>query len=143
MKPRSAINKGLRFENHLLAVLKEQLDANTHRVAGSGSGLDKNDLRLPSLNTEIEAKNAEQVHLVEDFEQVKRQTTAGTLGVLAIRNPKKPEFEEIYIVINFGDWITLMAKQKAETKVIQTENPKLKYPLQRLKDSINQVLKEL
>lgn len=110
MKPRSAKNKGNRFENYLVEAFKE-LDPKAHRTYGSGSGLDKNDVRLPNFNIEIEAKNQEKIHLIKDWEQLRVQTLGANLGVLAIRNPRKPEFEEVLCVIELNDFIQLCDKR--------------------------------
>ncbi|MEO0304701.1 MAG: hypothetical protein ABIM64_05515, partial [candidate division WOR-3 bacterium] len=116
MKTKSAKAKGNRFENYLVSVLKENLDAKTHRNYASGSGLDKNDIRIPSFDIEIEAKNAKRVNLIKDWEQAKRQETASKV-ILAVRNPKKPEFDEVLIVIDLFDFIEILKKQKGKDEV--------------------------
>ena len=73
MKARSAKNKGMRFEQYLVQRLRESLDVNTHPTSASGAGLDKNDIRIPSLNIEIEAKNAATFNLQADWDQTKAQ----------------------------------------------------------------------
>lgn len=136
-------DKGRRFENYLVKELRERVDENTHRVIGSGSGLDKNDVRIPSLNIEVEAKNASEYHIGQDWEQVKEQLTMGNVGVLAIRNPKKPEFEETLIVIDLGDWIDLLQGASGEVKVISNKDNDLKWAVRNLKEACNKVLKLL
>ncbi|HDY66808.1 MAG TPA: hypothetical protein ENH85_03335 [Candidatus Scalindua sp.] len=143
MKNRSKINKGIRFVNHLVEVLRGRVDKKTYAVGGSGAGLDKNDVRIPSLNIEIEAKNAIQVNLTRDWEQVKRQLTTGNVGVLAIRNPKKPEFEEVLIVMSSGDWIDLLLGTKEEVNVISNKDNDLKWAVSNLKESCSKVLRKL
>lgn len=78
MKPRSAKNKGNRYENHLIEVLRERLDSKAQRTYGSGAGLDKQDVRLPSFNIEIEAKNQKTIKLIDWWEQCKRQEFGNT-----------------------------------------------------------------
>ena len=143
MKNRSKINKGLRFENYLLEILREQVDKDTHRIPGSGSGLDKNDLRIASLNIEIEAKNADEFKIPGDWAQVERQLTTGNVGVLAIRHPQRPEFEKTLIVMDLGDWIDLLQGAAGKVDIVSNKDPELKYLLRRLKDTIRQVDKKL
>ena len=143
MKARSAKNKGNRFEKHLVDILRETIDKNTHQTSASGSGLDKNDVRIPSINIEIEAKNQKTIHFIDWWEQGKSQNTAGNTTVLAIRNPKKPEFEEIIIVMDIGDWIELLKGNAGKVEVINNKDYDLKYKVRRLKEAANEVLKKL
>lgn len=141
MKARSAKNKGDRFENYLVERFKE-VDTKTQRTYGSGAGLDKNDIRLPQYDIEVEAKNAAVVHLTKDFEQLERQTTGGNLGILAIRNPKKAEFQQTYIVLDLEDFLEML-KEKSNFDVEVQLDPNLKWKIKRLKDSAQEVIKEL
>ncbi len=143
MKNRSKLNKGLRLVNYLVNVFRQTIDDKAYKIFGSGAGLDKNDLRLPSFNVEIEAKNAETINLIKDWEQTKRQMTTGNMGVLAVRNPKKPEFEEVLIVLEANDFIDLLGRTKNEVKVISNQDDKLKWKLVRLKETANEVIKLL
>ena len=143
MNPRSAKNKGDRFENWLVELFRERLDKTTHRNYGSGAGLDKNDIRLPAFNIEIEAKNTEKIHLIEDWDQVKRQRTQGNVGVLAIRNPKKPEFQEVMIVIDIGDFIDMAAGVKGEVNIINNQDRELQWAIKGLKEACNKVMRKL
>jgi hypothetical protein len=141
MKARSAHNKGNRFENYLVNRLRETIDATTHRTYGSGSGLDKNDIRIPKLNIEIEAKNQGVFHLGEDWEQAKRQKTTGNTAILAIRHPRQPEFKETLIVMDLEDWISLIQSSNKDSAVSFTANKDDKWKLQKLIESAKQVIK--
>ena len=143
MKAKSAHNKGNRFENYLVSVFRESIDVDTHRTYGSGAGLDKNDIRLPNLNIEVEAKNQSQIRLIEDWQQLQRQTMGDNLGVLAIRNPKKPEFEETLLVLSLGDFIDIISKHSSTTKSVSVLDKNLRYNLDRLKQAIGSVMKIL
>lgn len=142
MKPRSAKNKGNRFENWLIEVLRERLDSKAQRTYGSGAGLDKQDIRLPSFNIEIEAKNQETLHIIDWWEQTKLQEH-GNLSVLAFRNPRKAEFLETLVVMSLDDWIELVKKQNEVVEVESNFDPKLKWKIKRLKDYAHEVFKEL
>jgi hypothetical protein len=141
MKARSAKNKGLRFENFLKEKLRQELDINTSSNNGSGAGLDKGDLRIPSLNMNVEAKNSATFHIDGDWEQTKRQCTGNDIPVLAIRHPKQPEFKEVLVVMNLEDWINLVAGQMAEREVIENLDPKIKYLIQNTRENLRQLLK--
>lgn len=140
MKARSAKNKGNRFENFLLQDIRQELDSQAHRTNASGAGLDKNDLRLPQFDIEIEAKNKSQVTLISDWEQVKRQTISGTT-VLAIRNPKEAEFKETLIVMDYEDWKELIKAQKEQVEVNSTLDPALRWPIKAAIEALRRLLK--
>ncbi len=143
MKNRSKINKGLRFENWLLEIIRERCDKTAHRNPASGIGLDKNDIRLPAFDIEIEAKNSQTINLIKDWEQVKRQRTGQNIGTLALRNPKKPEFEEVLIVMELGDWLDLLAGYKGKIEVINNLDYDVKYDLQILIEQCKKVIKKI
>lgn len=141
MNPKSAHAKGNRYENYLVSVFREQVDSKTARTYGSGNGNDKNDIRIPNKNWEIEAKNCATIHLIKDWEQSRRQTTQGNCTALAIRHPEKPEFQETLIVISLEDFINLLNKDGGQTEVITTFPKEDKYKLQRLIQATKDVMK--
>lgn len=143
MKARSAKNKGSRYENYLVERLRKEVDENTHKQPGSGAGLDKNDIRIPSLNLEIEAKNKARLTILSDWEQAERQTTPGNMTVLAVRHPKHPEFKKSLIIIDLEDFIALLQSQKEETHVVADLDPQLKWKIQAMVDKAKAVIKEL
>lgn len=142
MKPRSAKNKGNRYENHLIEVFKEKLDSKAQRTYGSGSGLDKQDVRLPSFNIEVEAKNQKSLHVMDWWEQCKRQEY-GNMAVLIFRNPRKAEFLESLVVMGLDDWIELVKKQNEVVEVESNYDPNLKWKIKNLKNAAQAVFKEL
>lgn len=141
MTPKAAQAKGDRFQNHLLKVFRETLDSNAHLQPGSGNGLNKNDIRLPALNVEIEAKNQAKFNIVSDWQQTKNQKTSGNMAVLAIRNPQLPEFQETLIVIELNEFIGLLQDTQSSRQVSYSADPKAKYALQRLVEAAKSVLK--
>ena len=133
MKSRSLINKGLRFVNYLVLTLKERLDKNAHIVSGSGAGnVMKGDLFIPSLSVVGEAKNADNFNIGPDWEQTKRQAFQDQIPVLFVRHPKKPEFQETLVIMDFGDWLDMAAGQKGEVKVISNKSESLKWAVRNL-----------
>lgn len=143
MKPKSAQAKGDRFENYLVERLRQCVDSNTHRTSGSGNGLDKNDIRIPSLDIEIEAKNQKNISLKDDWKQVESQLTSGNTGVLAIRHPDHPEFQKTLIVMNLEDWIGLLQNQGGERVINQVLDSKAKWKIQSTINGLKDVMKIL
>lgn len=144
MNAKAAKNKGRRFEVHLEAVFRENIDKNAHRTSGSGAGLDKNDLVIPAYDLEVEAKNCMRYDMDTWWEQMKSQAKkSNRTTVLAIRNPKLPEFQETLIVMDLYDWIELVKWQKEEVEVINNQDPQLKWKIKKLKDAAHEVFKEL
>lgn len=126
---------------YLVQRLREALDVNTHKTNASGAGIDKNDIRIPSLNIELEAKNAMNFSIQHDWEQAKSQKTLGNMSMLAIRHPKKAEFEETLVCMDLEDFIALCQNQVENRTVSFTANPQDKWKLKRLVDATREVIK--
>lgn len=114
MKARSAKNKGARFENFLVELIRAELDPNAHRTYGSGSGLDKNDVIVPKYEIEIEAKNQQKIKLLDWWDQVERQRTPINIPVLVARDPRRPEFQRSFAICDLNDFLVLIGKEKPE-----------------------------
>ena len=139
MKRSSCKAKGSRFENYLVERLQE-VDSETKRNYASGAGIDKGDIRMPSLDFNIEAKNAKQVNLVKDFKQSEDQCVSGGIPVLMIRNPKQAEFNQTYVVMDLENWLELVDdKIVGETSL----DPNIKWKVKRLKDYAHELFKEI
>ena len=119
---KAAKAKGSRFENYLREYFGKYIDGYSHRTAGSGSGLEKGDLRLPQHNMVIEAKNQATIHLIKDWRQAVDQTT-NEIPVLIIRNPKKAEFKESLVVIDLDTFRDLL------TNTGNSESPTVEYSM--------------
>lgn len=142
MKPRSAKNKGNRYENWLIEYFRERLDKKAQRTYGSGSGLDKQDIRLPSFNIEVEAKNQKTLKIMDWWEQCKRQEF-GNMAVVIFRNPRKAEFQENLVLLSLDDFTELVKKQNEVVEVESNYDPNLKWKIANLKRSVQEVFKEL
>lgn len=126
MKGKSAKNKGNRFEYYLRDYFKKYIDVGTRKNLMSGAGYDKGDLRIPSLSIVIEAKNQKNIFLIKDWEQAKEQALGDDLPVLAIRNPRKKEFDETLIVLSLDHFKTLLVNSGGPDDVLKVE-PTLNY----------------
>lgn len=128
---------------------RQELDPHAMRTPGSGAGNNKNDLRLPNFNVEIEAKNQAKINLLKDWEQLQRQTLGDNIGILAVRNPRKPEFEEVLCVIELRDLSTLLRKtpsgvpQQTNGSDTRYRSTQAKWAFQQAKDSLTKALKHL
>lgn len=142
MKPRSAKNKGNRYENWLIEDLRKTLDEKAQRTYGSGNGLDKNDIHIPNYDIEIEAKNQKTLKIMDWWEQSQRQRT-DRMTVVVFRNPRKPEFQENLVIMGYDEWKELIKSQKEETIVENNFDPKLKWKVANLKRAAQEVFKEL
>jgi len=141
MQKRSGKNKGNRLENYLLKKFRAELDANATKSPASGAGIDKGDVRLGSYNLLIEAKNAKQINLLNWWQQAKDETYGEDSPVLAMRNPKKPEFEETIIAMELETFIELLQNQGGETEVIDTLESRDKYKVKQSIENLKEVLK--
>ena len=143
MKKRSSKNKGLRFENYLVEYLRETLDSKAYRVAASGAGLDKNDIRLPNWNVEIEAKNwGKQMDIKGGLKQMEHQKTTGNTPVLMVRHPDYTEFKKVIVVMDLDDFVELVSR-KSEVEIVQELPDNLKWKVKKMKDAAHEVFKEL
>lgn len=144
MNAKSAKAKGGRYENHLIEVLRANLDEKAQRTYGSGAGLDKNDIVLPQFDIEIEAKNQKALKLIDWWEQTKSQATkSNRTSVLILRNPRLAEFQENLVVMDLYDWIELVKRQNEQVEVINNQDPNLKWKLKRLIEAAKAVVKEI
>ncbi|KKL48011.1 hypothetical protein LCGC14_2329760, partial [marine sediment metagenome] len=55
METKSKKEKGRAFVRKIVAILRQEVDASTYEVVGSGAGKDKGDIRVPRLDLVIEA----------------------------------------------------------------------------------------
>ena len=144
MKPKSNIQKGKRFEEYICQQIEEMGLGTARREIGSGSGKRKGDIfaDLPFL---IEAKNQKSLSWGQSIDQAVQQANVGNENpdkwALIVRDPRYPEFEKTYVVIDFHEFLKLLKKDSSP--LIKEPDRQLKYALSRLKESINQVNKLL
>ena len=114
MEPKSAQQKGKRLENYVCEVIKEMGFGKAVRTPGSGSGKIKGDT-FSAIDFTIECKNQKQFHW-QDIEQAKEEAQQGNYykdkWALIIRDPRKPEFESVYAIIDLGQFLELLKKNK-------------------------------
>lgn len=148
MKPRSAINKGKRYEKYIAEIIRESgLDPRAGREIGSGSGRAKGDIRstIPFL---IECKNEVGVPkwLLDRIDQARAQSRKGFAfrdrWALVMRDPRTSETQsDDYVVIDFGEFLELI-KKAAEPQTAAPDRD-FKYKVENLRRAANEVIKRL
>jgi len=114
MKPQSAHNKGRRLEQWTADQFEKAGLGKTIRTPASGNGLTKGDL-FTSTDFTIECKNEKQWHW-ENIDQAVAEAEKGNLyknkWCLVVRDPRYPEFERVYAVIELNEFLELLKKIK-------------------------------
>ncbi len=143
MKARSAKNKGSRYENALVELIRE-VDRDAHRTYGSGSGLDKNDIVCPNLNLEIEAKNHASWQMKSHLNQLERQRTPYNEAVLICRDPAFPETKTEMSVVSMRlpYFLELMKNKQGYVEVPEEDNREKKWAIQNAVSSLKKLLKQ-
>ena len=145
MKPKTRIEKGKRFEKQIAQAIMDAGFGLARREAGSGSGLRKGDIasNLPFL---IEAKNQKTIKIQEWIRQAKSQAQIGNYDsgkwALVFKNPESPDANpEMFVTIDFYQFLDLL-KRYTEPKIKKPDR-EMKWHLERLKDSVSQVIRDL
>ena len=145
MQPKSAKNKGRRFENYINQQIEECGFGRAIRTPGSGSGKIKGD-SFNSLDFLLEIKNQKNIQWYQCIDQAKIQAVKGNFNryqwALIVRDPRTPEDNpDIYAVIDF--WQLLKLIKDAKQPISKEPDREMKYALQRLVDSAKAVMKRL
>jgi len=67
---------------------------------------------------------------------------SGGTPVLMIRNPKKAEFIQTFVVMDMEDWLKMLG-DKTNVDVVRDIPENLKWKMTRLKQYANDIIKEL
>ena len=141
----SKIQKGRRFENYICEQIETEGLGKSTREIGSGSGKRKGDI-FTSIDFCIEVKNHKHLNWWGAIKQAQEQARKGYANpdkwALIARNPKTPETApEVIAVIDFWVWLKMI--KRSSNPISKEPDRNLKYKLEHLKNSINQVLREL
>ena len=145
IKPKTRIEKGKRFEKQIAQAIQDAGFGLARREAGSGSGLRKGDI-ASSLPFLLEAKNQKTIKIQEWIRQAKAQAEIGNYDSdkwgMVFKNPESPNANpEMFITIDFYQFLDLL-KRYSEPRVKEPDRS-MKWKLTKLKDTINEVLREL
>ena len=142
LKPRSNIQKGKRLEDWVNHQIELFGFGRAVRTPGSGSGKLKGDSfnNLPFL---LECKNEKTWHW-PNIDQAKYQAIKGNWDrdkwALIMRDPRKPEFDEVYAVIDFGQFLELL--KRSSEPIIKEPDRQTAWHIKDLVRSAKQVLKD-
>jgi len=143
MNPKSAHQKGKRLEQYVSKLIEEMGLGLATRTPGSGSGYKKGDI-FANIPFTLECKNEKQWHW-ENIDQAIREAQQGSYHkdkwALIVRDPRKPEFEAVYAVIDLGQFLELLKKNSEP--LIKEPDRELSYQLKLLKENIKRVLNKL
>lgn len=138
MNPKSNIKKGKRAEDFIAQEITKAGLGKAMRTKGSGCGLIKGDV-FANLPFSLEVKNQGVTKFLTWIDQAKRDSQKGNLykekWSLIIRDPRFPEFEEVYAVIDFWQFLHLLKKN--QEPLIKEPDRELKFHLGRLKETVS------
>lgn len=144
MKPKTAIEKGKRFENYVAKEIEAEGLGMARREIGSGSGKRKGDI-FSSLPFLLECKNQKHLNWWQSITQAQKQAQEGNWDrnkwCLIVRDPRKPEFQECYAMIDLWEFLKLL-KKNSEPRIKEPDKD-LKWRLENLKQQCQQVIKKL
>jgi len=144
MKSTSKIQKGRRFENYIAEQIEEMGLGKATREIGSGSGKRKGDI-FSNLDFLLEAKNQKHLSWWASIDQSKKQAEQGNYArdkwALIIRDPRKGEFQDCYVVMDMWEWMKLLKKNSEP--IIKNPDRSMKWDLIKLKENLNRVIKQL
>ena len=145
MKPKSIIEKGKRFEKFICQEIEAEGLGKSIRTPGSGSGKIKGDT-FNNLDFMLECKNEKQTNFLPNVDQAKSQARIGNYDsgkwALITRDPRTPESSpEVYATIDLWEFLRLLKKNNEPR--IKEPDRSLKYALERLRQSCQEVIKQL
>jgi len=143
MKSKYAIEKGKRFERFVAKEIEAEGLGKAGREGNSGAGFRKGDI-ASNLKFLLECKNEAQTNLLPNVDQAKDQAKKGNAWpskwALITRDPRKPEFEEVYVTIDFWEFLRLL-KTESEPKIKEPDR-QMKYKMKRFLDYGKEFFKE-
>jgi len=139
---KSQRKKGRAFVLKIIDKLRNELDNGTYEVSGSGAGLDKGDIRIPSMDLVIEAKDHAKAQVATWTEQSEREGLGYSKTALFWKHPKSPSTNpDIRVDMNIDLFIE-MAKRFQEPLTKEPDR-QISWHLKNLIQSAKQVLKDI
>ena len=130
--------KGRQLVKEIIRRLKDEFSLDCYEVVGSGAGLEKADIRVPSLDLVIEAKKQKQISMPSWVKQSEKEGLGINKTALAWQIPQSPE---IRIDISLEYFAYLL--KRAEEPKIKIMDRELKFKIQRLVDAGRAVIRDL
>lgn len=142
MAVKNTRQKGRKFILNCLEHLRNDVDINAYEVVGSGQGKDKGDIRVPSCDLVIEGKGWETISMKQWVEQSEKEGLGQSKTALFWKMPGSPQANpEIRVDISYQYFVELLQRNK-EPKLKDLDRS-FRWKLERLKDAINQVKRDL
>lgn len=140
---KSAQAKGKRLEKYVAHSIEEAGLGRATRTPGSGSGLLKGDI-FCNIPYTIECKNEKQWHW-QNIDQSVKEAIDGNADrdkwSLIIRDPRYAEFQRVYAVIDFGQFLELLKKDSAPK--IKEPDRQTSWHIKNAIQALKQLLKDL
>ena len=130
--------KGRELVKEVVRWLKDESKIDCYEVVGSGAGLEKGDIRVPSLDLVIEAKKHKRVSIASWVKQSEKEGLGINKTALAWQIPKTPDIRIDITLEYFGNLL-----KRAEEPKIKLMDRDLKFKIQRLIDAGKSVLRDL
>jgi len=145
VKPKSAQEKGKRFEKFVIEQMEQEGLGKSVRTPGSGSGKIKGDI-FNNLDFMFECKNQKKLNWLQSIDQAKNQAVIGNFSsqkwALIVKDARTPETDpEVYAIVDLWQFLQLLKKNQ-EPK-IKAPDREMKWKLTNLKNAIKQVDKYL
>ena len=134
--------KGRAFVLKIIEKLREGLDNSTYEVSGSGAGLDKGDIRIPSIDLIIEAKDQKQPQIANWVKQSDREGLGYSKTALMWRHPDSPSYDPDVRVDMSLDLFIELAKRYQEP-LIKEPDRQTNWDIKNLVQSAKRVIKDL
>ena len=134
--------KGRAFVLKIIEKLREGLDNSTYEVSGSGAGLDKGDIRIPSIDLIIEAKDQKQPQIANWVKQSDREGLGYSKTALMWRHPDSPSYDPDVRVDMSLDLFIELAKRYREP-LIKEPDRQTNWDIKNLVQSAKRVIKDL
>ena len=143
MKPKTAIEKGKRFEKLVSAEIEAEGLGKSVRTPGSGSGKIKGDL-FNNLQFMFECKNQKTIHFLDWVDQAKEQSKIGNQWkekwALITFDPRTTETNpSIYATIDLWEFLRLLKKNSEP--IVKEPDKDAKWKIQKLMNDAKQVIK--
>jgi len=142
MKSQSAKQKGKRLENFVCDRIEAMGLGKVLRTPGSGSGKIKGDV-FAHIDFTIECKNEKQWHW-QNVDQAKREAETGNYykdkWALVVRDPREPEFNEVYAVIGLDQFLELL--KRSREPIIKEPDREAAWHIKNLIQAAKAVLKD-
>lgn len=142
MAVKNTRQKGRAFVKKIVEILRNELDNGTYEVVGSGSGLDKGDIRVPSLDLVIEAKDHKHPQVSTWVKQSDKEGLGYSKTALMWRHPDSPSYDpDIRVDISLDLFIELA--KRYQQPLIKEQDKETKYWIERTMADMKQVIKRI